>query len=175
MGKPHIITGARTRRQGTPHIMAQLAIEPMAIVRLSAPSLHLRAILPRVIGLSTTSRVTNRTVTTTVRHKLAKGNHKDVAPTLALRNTPKDAPMTTAITVRNRIGNHPMAMVITVRNRIGNHPMAMAITVRNRIGNHPMATAITDRNAIRSARATGASTKDQLMTIRRRENRTHVS
>src|SRR5258708_11168479 len=107
MGKPHIIRGVGTSRQGTPHTMVLLAIEPMAIaslslttiVRLSAPGLHPKAILPLVSGLLTpevltlridaltTSGVTNRMVTTTVKHKTAKDHHKDVALTSALRST----------------------------------------------------------------------------------------
>src|SRR5436853_7816830 len=103
MDKPHVITGARTRRQGTPRTMVLLATEPMAIaslslttvIRLSAPSLHLKATLPLASGLltpevitrridaSTTSRVMNRTVPKTVRHETPKGNHTGVAPPYA--------------------------------------------------------------------------------------------
>src|SRR2546429_8913118 len=106
MGEPHIITGARTRRPETPHtVVVLLAIEPMAIaspsltiiIKRSAPSLHPKATLPLASGLLTpkvitlridaltTSKVRNRTVTTTVRHKTIKGNHKGVAPTSVLR------------------------------------------------------------------------------------------
>jgi len=121
MGEPHIITGARTRRQETPRTVVLLATEPMAIaspsltiiIKHSAPSLHPKATLPLASGLLTpkvitlridaltTSKVRNRTVTTTVRHKTTKGNHKGVAPTSALRNTAGGVPMTMVVIVHN--------------------------------------------------------------------------
>src|SRR5258708_10823805 len=121
MDEPHIMTGARTRRQETPHTVVLLATEPMAIVspslttiiKHSAPSLHPKATLPLVSGLLTpkvimlridaltTSKVRNRTVTTTVRHKTTKGNHKGVPPTSVLRNTAGDIPMTMVAVVHN--------------------------------------------------------------------------
>lgn len=168
MDKPHIITGVRTRRQGTPHTMVLLATELMAIaslslttvIRLSAPSLHPKAPLPLASGLltpkvitlridaSTTSRVMNRTVTTTVRHKTTRGNHKGVAPTSALRNTARDVPMITAIIARNQIGNILMAMATIVHNAI--------------------------RSATK-AKDTRALTKGQRTAIRSRENHIRVS
>jgi hypothetical protein len=168
MGKPHIIRGVGTSRQGTPHTMVLLAIEPMAIaslslttiVRLSAPGLHPKAILPLVSGLLTpevltlridaltTSGVMNRTVTTTVRHKTTKDHHKDVALTSALRNITKDVPMVTATIARNQIGNILVAIVIIAHNAIRS------------------ATEVED---------IPASTKGQHTTIRSRENSIHVS
>ena len=167
MDKPHVITGARTRRQGTPHTMVLLATEPMAIaslslttvIRLSTPSLHLKATRPLASGLltpevitlridaSTISRVMNRTVTTTVRHKTTKGNHKGVAPTSALRNTARDVPVITATIARNQIENILMAMVIIVHNPIRS---------------------VTEAEA-------RASTKGQPTAIRSREDHIHVS
>jgi len=152
MGKPHVITGARTRRQGTPHTMVLLATERMAIailsltmvIRLSAekgksahlglktiighsaPSLHPKATLPLAssfltpkvialrIGAPTIDRVTNHTITTTVRHKITEGAHKDITLTFALRNTTKDVRMAMATIVHSQIGNLPMIIAIIV-------------------------------------------------------------
>jgi len=136
MGKPQIITGVTNRRQETPHTMVLRAIEPMAIaslslttiIRLSAPSLHLKATLPLVSGLLipkviilridalTTSRVTNSTLTIIVRHQTTRGNHKGVAPTPAVRNPARGVLMIMVAMVRNQIGDMPMGMVTIVRN-----------------------------------------------------------
>src|SRR5690348_7962035 len=92
MGKPHVITGARTRRQGTPHTMVLLAAERMAIAilsltmvtrlsaekgksahlglktisRYSAPSLHLKATLPLASSLLTPKVITLRIDASTI-------------------------------------------------------------------------------------------------------------
>jgi hypothetical protein len=131
MDKPHLITGVRTKRQATPHTMVLLATERMAIASLSLTTIKLSTekgktahlgLKPKVIMLRidapTTSRVTNHTITTTVNHKTAKGNHKGVATTPALRKTAKDVPGITATIVRNQIENVPMTMVTIVHNAI---------------------------------------------------------
>jgi hypothetical protein len=116
MGEPHIITGARTRRQEAPHTVVLLAAEPMAIassnltiiIKHGALSLHLKAILPLAGGLLTpkviilridaltTSKVKSRTAITTARRQTIKGHHKGVAPISALRNTVGGVLMTIA-------------------------------------------------------------------------------
>ena len=96
MGKLHvIITGIRIRRGGMPRIMVLLAVERMAIaslslitiIRLSASSPHLKAILPlannplilEVItlrsGIIIVDKMVSRTVITIVEGKTTKGHH----------------------------------------------------------------------------------------------------
>src|SRR5271157_3115022 len=95
MGKPHRITGARTKRQGTLHIMVLLAIEPMAIIGLSASRLHSRLPLPLVNGLLNPKVITLRIDASAISIRrvnhtvpITKGNHKDVALTTIASDVP---------------------------------------------------------------------------------------
>jgi hypothetical protein len=133
--------------------MVQLAIEPMAIIRLSSASrLHPRLPLPLVNSLLNPKVITlridasaisirrmNHTVTIT------KGNHKGVA----LTTIASDVPMSIVIIAPNQIENILMAMVTTI-----------------------------DCNAIQSgtkAKNTGVSTEDQDIVIRNKDNHIRVS
>jgi hypothetical protein len=133
MGKPHVIMGGITRREGIPHIMVLLAVERMAIaslttgIRLNASSLHLKATLLLVGSLLTlevmtlrSARVANRTGTTTVRDKTTKGNHRGMNSTSIPRNTTRNASMITATIASNQIGNMSMAIVTTIHNAVPN-------------------------------------------------------
>jgi hypothetical protein len=139
MGKLHvIITGIRTRGGGMPRIMVLLAVERMVIVslslttiiRLSAPSLDLKAILPlannllilEVITLrsvsSTIDKMVSPTVTTVVEDKTTKGHHRGTTLTHGQRSTAEGTPMITATIADTRIGNMIMIMVIIVHGAI---------------------------------------------------------
>jgi hypothetical protein len=104
VGKPHRITGARIKRQGTLHIMVQLAIEPMAIIDRSASRLHTKPPLPLINGLLNPKVITQRIDASAISIRrmnhtvpITKGNHKDVA----LATIASNAPMSIAIIAPN--------------------------------------------------------------------------